>query len=138
MKRKLLPDYQLRELIPKDKFDLERVSTLASLGYPEIAPILPELLEWMQDGNWPVSQALSPFLASIGKPLAQQIRHILQTQDHIWKYWVLRRIVAQSLDLATALYSDLVKITEEESNPLDEDAREVKEAAKEILHHMGC
>ena len=131
-----MDDQHLRALLPKDKHDLESAKALTVLGYPEVAPVLSELLEWMQDGNWPVSHVLSPFLASIGKPLAEQVRQVFHTQDHIWKYWVLRRIVAQSSELATALHFDLVKITEEESDPLDEDAREVKEAAKEILDEI--
>lgn len=42
-----------RELLPKDKFDLERATALVSTGYPTVAPILPDILGWLQDGNWP-------------------------------------------------------------------------------------
>lgn len=130
----LLPD-ELRELLPKDKFDLERATALVSIGYPKVAPILPELLEWMQDGNWPVSHVLSPFLVSIGEPLAEQVRQILQSKDHLWKYWILNRIVAHSPELAMALYPDLVKIAK--GDPVDEDEKDVKETAKELLNEMS-
>lgn len=39
--------------IPTDKHDLAAVANAARLGYPAINAILPELLEWLQDINWP-------------------------------------------------------------------------------------
>ncbi|HEX9002117.1 MAG TPA: DUF5071 domain-containing protein [Blastocatellia bacterium] len=120
-----------RELLPKDKFDLERATALVSTGYPTVAPILPDILGWLQDGNWPVAKVLAPFLASIGAPLAEEIRRILQTQDHLWKYWVLLRVIAHSSELATTLHPELLKIAE--SNPVDKDEKEVKAIAREIL-----
>jgi hypothetical protein len=59
----------IHSLIPKDKHDLECVDPVSQLGYPAIAPILPQLLEWVQDINWPVAYPLSRLLASIGEPL---------------------------------------------------------------------
>ena len=44
----------LRALIPRNKHDLRRARVLVALGYPAVAPVLPELLEWLQDLNWPV------------------------------------------------------------------------------------
>jgi Domain of unknown function (DUF5071) len=126
----VLPN-ELHELLPKDKHDLEQATALVSIGYPTVAPILPDLLEWLQDGNWPVSHVIGPFLASIGKPLTEEVRRILQAQDHLWKYWILLRVVAHSPELATALHSELVKIAE--GDTVDEDEKEVKEVAKEIL-----
>jgi hypothetical protein len=122
---------ELRELLPKDKHDMERATALVSTGYPTVAPILPDLLEWLQDGNWPVAHVIGPFLASIGAPLTEDVRRILQTQDHLWKYWILVDVVAHSPELAITLYPDLVKITE--GDPVDEDEKNVKEVAKEIL-----
>jgi hypothetical protein len=49
----------------------------------------------------------------------------------LWKYWVLLRVVANSPELATPLYPELVKITE--ADPVDEDEKEVKAVAVEIL-----
>ena len=122
---------ELHELLPKDKHDLDRAKALVSIGYPTVAPILPDLLEWLQDGNWPVAHVIGPFLASIGKPLTEEVRRILQSQDHLWKYWILLDVVAHSPELATALYPELVKIAE--GDTVDEDEKEVKEVAREIL-----
>src|SRR4051794_23281462 len=59
----------VQHLIPQNKFDLKRAQAAVEVGYPAVAPILPELLEWLQDYNWPVAHILAPFLASIGEPL---------------------------------------------------------------------
>jgi len=122
---------ELHELLPKDKHDLERATALVSIGYPTVAPLLPDLLEWLQDGNWPVAHVIGPFLASIGAPLTEEVRRILQGQDHLWRYWILLCVVAHSPELATNLYPELVKIAE--GDAVDEDEKEVKEVAKEIL-----
>ncbi len=42
---------QLLELLPRDKHDVAAVERLAALGYPTVEPVLPELLEWIQDIN---------------------------------------------------------------------------------------
>ena len=122
---------ELHELLPKDKHDLERATALVSIGYPAVAPLLPDLLEWLQDGNWPVAHVIGPFLASIGAPLTEDVRRILQSQDHLWKYWILLRIVAHSPELATNLYPELVKIAE--GDAVDEDEKELKAVAEEML-----
>ena len=122
---------ELHELLPKDKHDLDRAKALVSIGYPTVAPILPDLLEWLQDGNWPVAHVIGPFLASIGAPLTEEVRRILQSQDHSWKYWILLDVVAHSPELVATLYPELVKIAE--GDAIDEDEKEVKEVAKEIL-----
>jgi uncharacterized protein DUF5071 len=127
----MLDQDELRKLLPKGKLDIERATELVSIGYPTVAPILPDLLEWLQDGNWPVAHVIGPFLASIGAPLTEEVRRILQTQDHLWKYWILLRVVANSHELAATLYPELVKIAE--GDAVDEDEKEVKEVASEIL-----
>lgn len=34
---------------------------IVKLGYPRVKPILPGLLEWIQDTNWPGSRRIAPF-----------------------------------------------------------------------------
>ena len=81
-------DEEIKKLIPKSKHDHEAADSAAA-GYPVAAPILPNLLETVQDMNWPVAQTLAPFLATIGEPLAPHIRKIFETDDKIWKAWVI-------------------------------------------------
>lgn len=116
--------------IPRTKMDVERAALAVKAGYPAVAPILPDLLEWLQDMNWPVAQVLEPFLTSIGAPLIPHIRKIFATDDHIWKRWIISTIMTQAREVAEAYRSDLERIayspTEEEiEDGLNEDALDI-------------
>lgn len=121
----------IRTLIPQTKFDTERAEQAVAAGYPAVEPILPELLEWIQDCNWPVAQVLAPFLGSIGTPLIPHIRKILASDDTMWKYWTLNYLVRNSPDVATALREELKRFAN--SPTPDESAAGVDEVARDIL-----
>lgn len=76
-------------LLPVDKHDLPKAEAIVALGYPAVEELLPALLAWMQDPNWPVAKVLMPFLAGIGEPLAPHLCAIFESDDDVWKYWVL-------------------------------------------------
>jgi hypothetical protein len=121
----------LRDMLPKDKHDVAAAQSIVALGYPAVAPILGELLAWVQDMNWPVARVLQPFLSSIGEPLAPMIGNILRADDNTWKYWLVASVVAGSPALVHAMRPDLVRIAE---TPTDgEVAEEVNVAAQEVL-----
>ncbi|WMW80873.1 DUF5071 domain-containing protein [Undibacterium cyanobacteriorum] len=119
------------ELIPRDKLDLERAEAAVAAGYPAVAPILPELMEWMQDMNWPVARALQALLAGIGSPLEPHIRRVLESDDLIWKYGVLRWIVAESPELIAIFTPDLQRLSMQAN--VAEQAEELDVLAHEIL-----
>ena len=127
----LMNDYDIKNLIPQDKHDVARVEAAIKVGYPKVAPILPELLEWLQDINWTVARPLAPFLASIGEPLTPHIRYIFETDDHIWKYWVLSYVVAESPELTKAFRPEIEKFANSATE--DERAEGLDEIAQEIL-----
>jgi len=87
------PSDPLRDLVPTDKSDLERASAAVEAGYPAVAPVLRELVEWLQDYNWPVARVLVPFLQSIGAPLVPHIWRVLRSDDDVWKYWVISLLI---------------------------------------------
>jgi Domain of unknown function (DUF5071) len=121
----------IRTLIPQNKFDTERATQAVASGYPAVEPILPELLEWIQDCNWPVARVLAPFLGSIGTPLIPHIRRILASDDTLWKYWTLTRLVRDSPDVVVALREDLERYAN--SPTPDETAAGLDEVARGIL-----
>jgi Domain of unknown function (DUF5071) len=87
-----------------NKHDVQKAQALIALGYPAIEYALPELIEWLQDINWPVARVLAPFLADIGAPLAPYIKAALleaeRTKDGTWKYWMINGILKESIPLA--------------------------------------
>ena len=79
----------LKKLIPKDKFDITTAEKLNNYSYEEIQSIIPSLLEWLQDKNWPVAKPISEFLISINEQITNEILDVFKTNDEIWKYWMI-------------------------------------------------
>lgn len=135
----LSPD--LLAMIPKNKADSQAVQRAVHAGYPAVKPILPVLLTWLQDYNWPVAQELTPFLASIGAPLKEPVIAVLKTDDIIWKYWVLSLVVnTPDMRLATALHQELSALhgrnLQLATNP-DEDQQSVNHEVEDLLTKLG-
>ena len=125
----------IRCLLPRHKSDVERAKTLANLGYPAVAPILPELVEWLQDMNWPVAPVVLSILIPIGIPLVPLIRDVLEADDEIWKYWVLTVLIPQSPPLYEALRERVRQIAM--ITPCSEEEVTVQEAALKVLERYG-
>ncbi|MEM1354850.1 MAG: DUF5071 domain-containing protein [Planctomycetota bacterium] len=103
----------LQSLLPKHKSDFESVNNLLALGYPEIAPLLPDLLEWLQDGNWPISNIISEFLTTIPEHTAPLIWNVLRGDDYVWKYWCISQLIRKMPSrLAEQFRSELTRLTE--------------------------
>lgn len=81
----------MRDLVPKDKFDDFNIGRLKQLTDKEIEPILPALLEWIQDCNWPIAKEVLPVLALHQSALVPFILSVLSPEgkDDIWKYWII-------------------------------------------------
>ncbi|NHZ37919.1 DUF5071 domain-containing protein [Massilia rubra] len=118
-------------LIPAHKHDLDAVQAAIAAGWPAVLPLLPALLEWVQDMNWPVATPLASFLASIGAPLAPAVRQVLDGDDGIWKTNVILQVVMRSPALRDALAANLRRLA---AHPSASDrAEEVDQAALEAL-----
>ncbi len=119
----------LSRLVPKDKLDLATARAAVDVGYPGVAPILPDLLRWLQDCNWPVAHVLAPFLASIGEPLVPHVANVMKSDDYVWKYWMIAAIMKYSPVVARSFRGELERLancaTEVESHEeLDQLAHE--------------
>lgn len=129
MSNLMRPD--LQNSLPTHKSDLAAAESVVALGWPAVEPITMQLLEWLQDANWPVAYVLAPFFESIGANLAPYVLQILQKQDEVWKYYVIQAVVGRSPPLAQALESELRRIAQ---HPTDgERAEEVDLVAIEAM-----
>ncbi|MCY0968550.1 DUF5071 domain-containing protein [Chryseobacterium wangxinyae] len=79
----------LNQLIPKDKSDLLPAYRLEDYKYEEIKSIVPQLMEWLQDMNWPVAGILAENLLRYQDDIEDEIMLVLNTNDEVWKYWVI-------------------------------------------------
>ena len=124
----------LRQLLPKDKLDVAGARGIVALGYPAVAPVLPELLEWLQDCNWPVSRPIGEFLVTIPEAVAPLIWDVLRGDDDIWKYWCIVCLIGRMpVGVAEQFRGELTRLAErptaaERLEELDEVAREALEA----------
>ena len=124
-----------RELLPRTKHDCQAASALIALGYPAVAPVLPDLLAWSQDYNWPVSRPISDFLATIPEPMAPHIRDVLQGNDLMWKYWCIQILIRwMPREVAEQIRPDLIRLAEHPTP--DEHLAELDEVAKEAIEML--
>ncbi len=122
-------------LVPRDKHDLERAEAAVKAGFPTVEPVLYDLLEWLQDCNWPVARVLSPLLASVGLPIVPHLRRIFETNDEIWKYWIVGEILEESRAVTEALLPELKQIVLTPS--AEQVAEELDVRVKELLETHG-
>ena len=85
----------IKELLPRGKHDFERVDLLKKVERDALRPIIPELLKWLQDTNWPISAEVGKMLLPFDSDLIPYIQDIFQTDDDMWKYWILSELVSK-------------------------------------------
>jgi len=113
-----------------DKFDTRAAEAIVATGNAATS----ELLEWVQDMNWPVAQVLAPFLASAGSDIVPGIRQVFASNDDTWKWNVVVGVVARSSELTALLRPELERIVHaptagERSEGLDQVVAELLESA---------
>ena len=125
-------DADLIDFLPKDKFDIENAALLRNLGYPTIRPIMRQLLEWLQDMNWPVAQFIAPWILTIGVELYPYFEEIFQSNDSLWKNWVLTALIDEMPIEMAQRFSPLLQQLSQSQNEFD-ITEGVPEIAKAIL-----
>jgi hypothetical protein len=117
------------QLIPKNKSDIETAEKLNRYSIDELRPIIPALLEWMQDGNWPVFYPIRLFFEKHVEEIQNEILDILKTNDNLWKYWIILNLGKGIND--KRLISEIKRIA---FNPTEfEKAEELDEISKELI-----
>ncbi|WPV02318.1 DUF5071 domain-containing protein [Mucilaginibacter sp. cycad4] len=75
--------------MPKHKDDQRVIAGLKKLSFEQLEPIIPDLLEWLQDMNWPIARPVADILKPFADRLVPYIIRILKTDDGEWKAWIL-------------------------------------------------
>ena len=125
----------VHSLVPKSKSDLDTANRAVAAGYPAVESVLPELVEWLQDYNWPVAHVLAPFLAEIGLPLIPQIDHVFSTTDETWQYWMIVCLLSRNDDLYEHYKQKLIQLAETPSG--NDRHHELDDVARETLEERG-
>ena len=131
---RFLPLGDLVELIPDGKHDLDTVARAVEAGFPAVEPILSDLLECIQDRNWPIAQEIWPFLTSLGVPLAPHIEAVFEGSDDGWKYWCVSLVGGLDSEAQQLLLPALTRIVEHPTP--GEIKEEVALEARELLERL--
>ena len=83
----------MKNIIPKDKGDMETAERLKQYSIEEIKEEIPKLLEWLQDFNWPVARPVSDYFSPHINTISNELIDVLQGDDGMWKYWIIGLII---------------------------------------------
>lgn len=74
----------VKQYLPTDKCDHDSIDRLKTLKPEELQKIIPELLEWIQDINWPIAPKIIKILIPLDSLLLPEIKRILLSGDYEW------------------------------------------------------
>ncbi|UEG54501.1 DUF5071 domain-containing protein [Mucilaginibacter daejeonensis] len=140
----------VRALMPKDKFDDSGIADLKKLSFDDVKDMIPDLLVWLQDMNWPVAFSVAEVLRPFTDKITPQIVDILRSNDEMWVYWILNNIARYSSDpLVVAEIERIRKFPTkgEIENGIDElateillelDTRGLDQKIDKVVAELGC
>lgn len=120
------------DLLPRHKSDNVRVEMIKKMERDEILPLLPSLLEWVQDMNWPVAPSVLELLLTFPEEILPHVQEVLSSDDDNWKWFILNYLVIELPVESRVQFKDyLTRVAETPTQ--NELAEEVNEIAKGIL-----
>jgi len=128
-------DYQ--NLIPKNKFDFSSFPKLMEFSENEIIPILPELILWIADMNWPIADEMVNILIRHPDALTPVIKKKLQPTetDVELKYFIITDLIPKlPANFQKLLLMDIERIID---NPTNDEKTDVLGAAKDYAVAFG-
>ena len=104
----------IKILLPKDKFDDSNLEKIKLLNDSDLSQITSEVLTWTQDANWPIFPKIVEIIVARQDLFIGEISKIFQTDDRIWKYWILTNICPklslENIDFLKKDFDNMVKV----------------------------
>lgn len=120
------------DLLPRHKSDNARVEMIKKMERDKIIPLLPSLIEWVQDMNWPVAPSVLELLLTFPEEIVPHVQEVLSSDDDNWKWFILNYLVIELPVESRVQFKDyLTRVAETPTQ--NELAEEMNEIAKEIL-----
>ena len=96
-------------MLPKDKFDISAVEQLQAVDTHQVIPLLPKMLEWIQDMNWPVAKPMVEVLLCYPNEITPLVETVLYSEDDMWIYWCLVELVPKLPFYSKLVLTDAVE-----------------------------
>lgn len=128
-----MEDY--KNLLPIHKSDFVTVKKIKKMDNEKIIPLLPGLLEWTKDMNWPIAKSVIELLLIFPKEIVPHVQEALLSKDDSWKYYILIFLVRElPIESKEQFKEYLIRLAENPTqNEIDE---EIDEIAFEILDNF--
>ncbi|WP_431808862.1 DUF5071 domain-containing protein [Lysinibacillus sphaericus] len=113
-------------------YDVDKVEKLKKLDRNVLEPLLPDLLEYTQDMNWPVASGVVEILLTFPKEIVSHVQAILSSNDDNWKWFILHFLVIKlPVESQVQFKQYLIRVAQTPTQ--NEIAEELDEIAKEIV-----
>lgn len=121
---------------PRDKHDFASLEIIEASDPSTWAHLVPELLTWLQDPNWPISGRVKETLLLNPAASIEPLRLVLRGDDEAWQSNCLDLVLRLPRDIQRMLRSDLEAFSARicDESDLEWDLRS---DAKEVLGHMA-
>ena len=120
------------DCLPLNIYDVDKVEKLKKLDRNVLETLLPDLLEYTQDMNWPVASGVVEILLTFPKEIVSHVQVVLSSDDDNWKWFILHFLVIKlPVEFLVQFKDYLIRVAETPTQ--NEIAEELDEIAKEIL-----
>lgn len=85
----------LKRLLPRNKDDAASARALVAMGYPAVAPVMPQMLDWLKSNGSPVELVLRDFFAGLGVQAVPVVQKALTARHDLLKYSVVKHVVCR-------------------------------------------
>ncbi len=102
---------QIKDLVPKSKFDVSTIHQLYTLTEDEAQPIIRDLLYWIADINWPVARKMVYVLKHFHKIVVPHVKDVLKAceDDTEWKYFIIVWLIPMLPEESQVLLHDDIR-----------------------------
>ena len=122
----------LEDCLPLNIYDVDKVEKLKKLDRNVLETLLPDLLEYTQDMNWPVASSVMDILLTFPEEIVSHVQAVLSSDDDNWKWFILHFLVIKLPVESQVQFKDyLIRVAETPTQ--NEIVEELDEIAKEIL-----
>ena len=119
-------------LLPRNKYDVDSAEKIKKMDRNLILPLLPGLLIFTQDMNWPVAPSVLEILLTFPIEIVPHVKNVLSSDDDNWKWFILHFLIIElPVESKIQFREYLTRVAETPTQ--NEIAEELAEIAKKIL-----